>query len=143
MQSQIHGEAIKANDIAAGVGSIVMFANVPQEQLNPHTNSLDKHALSPTTTRPTTRSYNNQINPRSSRRSCACVRVHVFVLVYRLCAFVYIRPVTSFRRRDVRFPLTLYLQKTSYYKHECNFSLNHILAQTHAHERAHGTNADC
>ena len=36
------------------------------------------------------------------------------------------RPVTSFRRRGVRFPLTLYLQKNSYYEHECISSLTHM-----------------
>ena len=43
----------------------------------------------------------------------------------------------------VRFPLTLYLQKTSYYKHECNSSLTRMVHKTHAHERKHGTNAEC
>ena len=57
------------------------------------------------------------------------------------------RPVTSFHRRGVRFPLTLYLQKTSYYKHERNSILRdsyiYMRAQTHAHERTHGMNAEC
>ena len=48
----------------------------------------------------------------------------------------------GFRRSGVRFPLTLYLQKTSYYKHECHSSLTHLRSQTHAHERTHGTNAE-
>ena len=45
--------------------------------------------------------------------------------------------------QGVRCPLTLYLQKTSYYKHGCNSSLTHMRAQTRAHERTHGTNAEC
>ena len=40
----------------------------------------------------------------------------------------FIRPVTSFRRRGVRFPLKLYLQKMSYYEHECISSLTHMRA---------------
>ena len=43
--------------------------------------------------------------------------------------------------QEVRFPLTLYLQKTSYYKQYS--SMTHMSAQTHAHDRTHGTNAEC